>query len=96
MTVRRIGVLSVAKVMGILYAGLGLLVGSVFTLFALLGSAIGMASGEEGAIFGLIFGVGAIILMPLFYGTIGFIVGLVASALYNLAAGMVGGSSSNA
>lgn len=91
MTVKRIGVLSLAKVMGVLYGGLGLIVGSIFTFFALVGSAIGMASGEKEAILGLIFGVGAIIIMPLVYGTIGLIAGLLVSSLYNLAAGLVGG-----
>ncbi len=91
MTVKRIGVLSLAKLMGILYAGLGLIIGGIFTLFTLLGSAIGMASGEQEAIFGVLFGVGAIIVMPIFYGVIGLIGGLIMSALYNLAAGLVGG-----
>lgn len=91
MTVKRIGVLSCGKLMAVIYAGLGLLIGGVFTLFTLLGSAIGMAAGEENAVLGLIFGLGAIIVMPLFYGTIGLIAGLLASALYNLAARLVGG-----
>jgi hypothetical protein len=91
MTVKRIGVLSCGKLMGILYGGLGLIIGGIFTLFALLGSAIGMASGEQEAILGVLFGVGAIIVMPIFYGAIGFISGLLTSALYNLAAGLVGG-----
>ena len=36
-------------------------------------------------------GLGAIVILPIFYGGLGFIVAVIASALYNLAAGWVGG-----
>ena len=94
MTVRRIGVLSLAKVMGTIYGGLGLVFGLVFSFVALLGTAFGTAfegaSGPE-ALFGVLFGVGAVILLPIFYGLMGFLAGLLVSALYNLAARVVGG-----
>jgi hypothetical protein len=35
--------------------------------------------------------VGALIIMPIFYGVIGFIGGIIGSLLYNLAAGVIGG-----
>jgi hypothetical protein len=37
------------------------------------------------------FGVGAIILLPIFYGFFGFVGTLIMAALFNVAAGMVGG-----
>ena len=40
---------------------------------------------------GALFGVGAVIFMPLFYGALGFITGIITAALYNLVAGWIGG-----
>jgi hypothetical protein len=95
-TIRRFGPLSVGKIMGATYAALGLIFGAVFSLFAILGATAGMMSqhqggGGEEAVFGLIFGVGAIIFLPLFYGFMGFLSGLIGAAIYNLMAGWVGG-----
>ena len=39
----------------------------------------------------MLFGVVAIVAMPLLYGGMGFISGLISAALYNLVAGFVGG-----
>jgi hypothetical protein len=91
--IRRLGVLSVAKLQGTLYALLGLLVGAVFALFSLFGAALGssMGSDHQGSIFGAALGVGAIVIFPVFYGLLGFVVGLVVAALYNLVAGLTGG-----
>lgn len=91
MVLRRIGVLSLGKVLGVLYAGLGLLFGGLFSLFSLLGAAIGATQDAGGAAFAFLFGVGAIVFMPLFYGLIGFIGGLLTALLYNVAAGITGG-----
>jgi len=94
MIIKRIRVLSLAKVMGMIYGGIGLVIGLIFSFFALLGAAFGTAlqdsSGPE-AIFGVLFGVGAVILFPILYGLLGFLGGLLTSALYNLAARTVGG-----
>ncbi len=93
MVIRRFRVLSLAKVMGVMYALIGLLLGLFFSLFSLLGaafsSALDQSSGE--AWLGALFGVGAVILLPIIYGCIGFVAGLIGSAVYNLVAGMVGG-----
>jgi hypothetical protein len=93
MVIRRVGVLSAAKIAGVLYATLGLVIGAIIALLALAGFALQSASGEESvpAIFGALFGVGAVIFFPILYGILGFIfIGLIA-ALYNLAAGLIGG-----
>jgi len=93
-TVRSIRVLSLGKVMGTIYAGMGLLFGLIFSFVSLLGVAFGAAL-QEGtgfeSMFGLLFGVGAVILLPIFYGLMGFLGGLLMAALYNLAARVVGG-----
>jgi hypothetical protein len=49
MVLRRIGALSCARLMGILYALLGVIVGVFFSLFGLPGLAAGLAGGREGA-----------------------------------------------
>lgn len=94
-TIRRFGVLSVGKIMGATYALLGLIFGAMFSLFAVLGATAGLMSsgngGGEEAVFGLIFGAGAIIFLPLFYGFMGFLSGVIGSAIYNLVSGFVGG-----
>ena len=91
MVLKRIGILSAGKIAGLIYACFGLLVGAFFSLFALIGSVAGMSAGEEEAAFGLLFGVGAVIIMPLFYGFIGFVGGLISALIYNLLAKVVGG-----
>jgi len=92
MTITRVGPLSAAKVAGLLYVVIGLVAGAFVSLFAMAGAAIGAGSGNgDGATFGALFGVGAIILLPIFYGFFGFVGTLIMAALFNLAAGMVGG-----
>jgi hypothetical protein len=95
-TIRRVGVLSVGKVMGLTYALIGLVAGGIFALFSFFGAALGSAMAEStgeagGAIFGALFGVGAIIILPIFYGILGFLAGVLGAVFYNLVAGAVGG-----
>lgn len=93
MVLKRIGALSCAKIMGVLYAIIGLVLGGLFSLFAMIGLALGAGQrGEPGeAILGLFFGMGAVIFLPVFYGVLGFIGGLISAALYNVLAGVIGG-----
>lgn len=91
MILRRIGAVSLGKVFGILYALLGLVIGALFALLSLVGAGIGAAASGDEAWLGAFFGVGAIIILPIFYGVIGFIGGLLTGLFYNLAAGIVGG-----
>ena len=49
-------------------------------------------AGQEGAGFlSMLFGVGAIIIMPICYAIVGFIFSFIAASLFNFAAGMTGG-----
>jgi hypothetical protein len=92
MTITRVGPLSLAKVAGLLYVVIGLIAGGLISLVAMAGAAIGAGAGEnEGAMFGALFGVGAVIVLPIFYGCVGFVMTLIMAALFNLAAGIVGG-----
>lgn len=86
-TLKRLDVVSVGMMLGIFYAILGLLIGGMFSLLALVGVA---AQGGD-AMAGLVTGFGAIIFMPLFYGVGGFIGGIIAAWLYNGCAALAGG-----
>ncbi len=88
MVVRRVGVFSLAKVSGVLYAFLGLIFGALITLFSLVGSAF---APKDAGLAGMIFGTAAIVVIPIFYGILGFIMSAIMGALYNLVAGWVGG-----
>jgi hypothetical protein len=88
MILKRVGVLSVGKMMGCLYAVLGLIEGAIFSLVSVLGATFGS---HEGLFPGALFGVLAIIFLPLIAGVIGFIGGIIVGALYNVASGMIGG-----
>lgn len=89
MIIRRIGPLSCAKIAGTLYAAMGLIIGAFFSIAAIVGGFAAADSGE--AVFAAIFGVGAVVLLPLFYGVLGFVTTLIAAWLYNVVAGVVGG-----
>ncbi len=89
MVIRRVGPLSIAKIAGALYALFGFIFGALITVFAVVGSAF-MPKDAPGG-FGLLFGAGAIIALPIVYGLLGFIGSLIAAALYNLMATWVGG-----
>jgi hypothetical protein len=91
MELKRIGPWSVAKVLGALYAAMGLLFGGLFALLALAGAGVSGRSGDEGAMFGALFGVGAVVVLPIFYGVMGVVFGALTAWLYNVFAGMVGG-----
>ena len=91
MTITRVGPLSVAKIAGLLGAVIGLFAGAFVSLFSMAGAAFGARAGEDGAFFGALFGVGAIILLPIFYGCMAFVMTLIQAALFNIAVGIVGG-----
>jgi len=91
MVLTRIGVLSLAKICGVIYAAIGLLIG---LFFGALFSVVPMANGglhDMPSWLAPMFGVGAIVAAPIFYGVIGFIGGAFSAVVYNLFAGVVGG-----
>ena len=93
MQIRRVGPISAAKVGGVLYAGLGLIIGAcVSVVMMILGSAAAVSDeAPAGAFVGMLFGAGAIVVMPVFYGIIGAVTMLISAALYNVAAKIAGG-----
>lgn len=86
-TLKRIDVVSVGVMMGIFSAILGLVAGGFFSLFAVIGA----AAQNGNAIVGLAFGLGAVIIMPLIYGVMGFVAGAIGALLYNACASLMGG-----
>lgn len=83
--IRRVDPLQVAKVLGVLYTIMGLLLVPIFLFVS------GAVPGEAADTVGFPFGVGFALIMPVFYGIFGFIFTLIAAALYNFVAGFVGG-----
>ncbi len=95
MIIKSVGAFSVGKIMGIVNAVMGLIIGVVFALVGTLGLMAGVASGGgdsgPGGIMTLVFGAGAIIALPIIYGLMGFIGGLIMALVYNFVAGIIGG-----
>lgn len=96
MVIRKIGVMSLAKLMAVMYAGIGLVLGVLYALFAVVGGGAMMAmGGEEGAALGggMMMGMGlaAVVIAPILYGFFGFIGGLISAFFFNLAAKYTGG-----
>lgn len=91
MVIRRIGVASAAKIGGLLYVVIGLVMGAIFAAISLVGAGIAAQDPDVPAWFGAFFGVGALIIAPIFYGILGAVGGALMAAVYNLAAGAIGG-----
>ncbi len=92
MEIKRIGVLSAAKIVGGLYAGLGLIFGVLSACFGLITFA-GLISETDAEVAGFSAGIflAGLCFLPIFYGIIGFIGGAIAAAIYNVVAGFLGG-----
>ena len=94
MVLRRIGVLSLGKVLPVLYALPGLIGGAVFAIVSLLGAAVGAANSQASDAFVELFvDFGSVIFMPIFYGVLGFdfVIGLTGASLYNGISCLIGG-----
>ncbi len=88
MVLKRIEPLSLAKVAGILYAFIGIIAGLFMWMFSGLMSNFG---GGDADMFATMFGVGSVIIFPILYGIMGFILGFISAALYNVVADRIGG-----
>ena len=94
MVIRHVGVWSVARLYGALSGAMGLIIGGFIALASMAGGALGaFGQGNQAASgpLAMMFGVGAVILFPLFYGVLGMVAGAIGAGLYNLFAGMMGG-----
>ena len=86
MVVNRVGPLSCARVVGLLYAILGLIMGGIVSLISATG---GFMAGRDPS--NPVFGIAAVVLFPVAYGVMGFLMTLIVAWLYNGLAGLVGG-----
>jgi len=91
MVLKRLGVMSVAKFAGMFYAGVGLLVGLMFAGLSSLASMTGAEWHDMPRWIGPMFGLGAIVFLPLLYGVLGFVFGAIAAGIYNIFSGIIGG-----
>ena len=92
MIIKSIRALSLGKVLGSIYAGLGLIFGLILAAVSLIGASP-FVDGADALppIAGILLGGGAVIALPLLYGFFGFIGGLVVGTIYNFVAKFVGG-----
>ena len=89
---RRVDPISLAKVMSIGLALFGFIVGAFFALFAVAGAGIGAALSESTEpLFGVLFGVGAVVILPVVYAILGFFTGLLYALVFNAAMRWTGG-----
>jgi hypothetical protein len=89
MVIRKVGIWSVARMYGALSGGMGLLIGLIIAVASVVG--LSLAEGDEPPFIAAAMGVGAVVIVPLFYGVLGICAGAIGGALYNLLAGIVGG-----
>ncbi|MDQ6625407.1 MAG: DUF3566 domain-containing protein [Verrucomicrobiota bacterium] len=94
--IKRISPLQAGKMLGVLHACMGLIFVPFFALMGLLGAVAQNAQhaqqsgGPPAAVFGgMMFGFA--LLMPVFYGIMGFVGGIIGAAVYNLIARWIGG-----
>ena len=97
--IRRVSALQAGKMAALIYAGMSLIfvpIVAVVMGFGALASFAAAASGDHhAAALPAALGVGifliGIVMVPIFYGMIGFIIGAVGALIYNLVAKWVGG-----
>jgi hypothetical protein len=85
--IQSVGVFSVAKIMGLIYAAMGLIIMPFLLLAAVFGSMASVKNAPLSGMFGIVFAVMA----PVLYGAMGFVCGAIGAGLYNLLAKWVGG-----
>lgn len=88
-TIKKIGILSMAKVQAIISIILGFIIGIIYAMAMVIAGAVS-GSGAFGAMTGLL-ALLSIIGFPIIYGIAGFVFGIITAAIYNLVAGWIGG-----
>jgi hypothetical protein len=94
--IRKLGILSVAKIQAVMMFVIGLLIGILYGLIVIIYSLFGagIVGGDAALVIGgggVVLGIGLMIGIPIMYGLIGFIAGALSALIYNIFAGMVGG-----
>lgn len=88
--INHLGVLSVAKFQGAMMALMGLLLG---IMFAGMGSLLGGLIAQSGQNLGFMASGGwfLVLILPIIYGVMGFVMGAIGAFIYNIVAKIVGG-----
>lgn len=93
--IRKIGVLSVAKLNALIAFVFSLLLAIPYGLIIMIFGATAFGTGESGGMLAgggaIIFGILIMIGLPILYAIIGFVGGAIGALLYNLFAGIIGG-----
>ena len=84
---RSVGVLSCAKIYGVINMAIGILIALFLVLIGLAGLAVAPGQQKLGMIGMLVL----VALSPFFYGAVGFVMGAVGALLYNWIASALGG-----
>jgi len=89
--IKKLDVLSVAKINAIIGVIIGFIIGLIVAIFAGFTATFIGAGGLPGAGFATGMGVLAIIVLPIVYGIMMFIAGAIGAFIYNIVASKVGG-----
>lgn len=93
--INKLGVLSIGKMHGAMALVIGLIIGVLYGLFFMLFGGMAMMGGGRGGLAAggssIIVGLIIMIAVPLIYGCIGFIGGIISAFIYNIFAGVIGG-----
>ena len=89
--VKRLGVLSVAKIQAAVMGVMGLVIGLIYAVILVVTGIIAVVSGTKAGIV-MIFGALAVVIFaPLLYALLGFVFGALSAWIYNLVAARLGG-----
>ena len=94
LTVKRIRVLSLAKLQAVLMAAIGLIVGVIYGVIIMVFGAALLSQTEAGgaaAVGSVVGGLVVMVIAPIFYGVLGFVFGAISALVFNVAAGFMGG-----
>lgn len=91
MTIKSVGVMSVARIVAAIYGIFGLIVGVFFSLAAVAGMGLSEEVGSQVGWMGPMFGFGAILALPVLYFVLGFLGGAIGAWVFNNAAQAMGG-----
>jgi hypothetical protein len=84
---KSVGVMSVARITGLIYGCMGLLLAPFFLVFGILGSVAGQNKNPMAGVVGIVFAIA----MPFLYGLTGCVTGALGALLYNWLSNWVGG-----
>jgi len=94
MVIRRVNPMSAGKISGVVGVMIGLIIGACLSLIGMVAGSVASAAPdapEGGAFVAMLFGAGAIVVLPIVYGVFMFVVGLIYAAIFNLSSKWVGG-----